>query len=75
MRTKPPCAKDCPMRAEGCHGKCKDYQDWQAVHAAEMEKEHKARNIDKMITDVLATQGERAKQANKRRYYNKQKEM
>lgn len=75
MRTKPPCARDCPRRAEGCHGKCKDYQDWQAVHAAEMAKENSARHVDRMITDILATQEERAKRANKRRYYNKKREM
>lgn len=36
--TQAPC-KNCADRAIGCHGKCKDYNNWALKHANELKGE------------------------------------
>ena len=46
---KPPCGRKCPERRAGCHGKCKEYQEYAAVVAEARER----RNAFKQQEDLL----------------------
>ena len=43
-----PCGKDCPERAEDCHGKCPRY----AALWAECEKRRKQRELNRQSRDM-----------------------
>lgn len=38
---KQPCAKDCPNRAWDCHGKCKEWLEYEKERNAEYERRGK----------------------------------
>lgn len=40
---KPPCERDCPTRAVGCHAKCEMYLEYEEAKQAE----YRARELDR----------------------------
>lgn len=34
-----PCKRHCPGRSEDCHGKCKDWKEWEQLHRLAMEEQ------------------------------------
>lgn len=46
---KPPCGRKCPDRRVGCHGKCKEYQEYAAVVAEARERRNQFKEQEAMI--------------------------
>ena len=55
IRKNPPCEKDCPDRAEGCHGRCERYAAWR-------------KEMDRLMDERYArAEAERGVEENRRR--------
>ena len=64
MRTPSPCKLNgvpCEKRTMGCHSGCEEYRLWEAVHAAELEQERKAREGLRQAEDFRAKLDTRTK--------------
>jgi len=57
LEKRMPCAKDCPERAAGCHGKCERY----AAFRQEREAVYKAREARQEVRDYIGVGIERAR--------------
>ena len=49
---KPPCEKDCPRRASGCHAKCPPYLVYQAAKQEEYRTREMERSRDAYTADA-----------------------
>lgn len=77
MRTPPPCKHDgidCPKRRLGCREGCKDWNDWQQVHAKESAQILSQKRHIRDADVFLEQQQKRIRQARQRRYMQEKKE-
>ena len=42
----------CTKREVGCHGRCKDYQEWKKKHDREVIERGKARRMNTVMRDL-----------------------
>lgn len=54
---KPPCERDCPGRAVGCHTKCAPYLEYEEAKQAE----YRAREVERSRDAYTADAGKRCK--------------
>ena len=47
------CEKDCPDRAVGCHGKCKEYAKYRAKCDVEIKQRALKRDVDHAVADAM----------------------
>lgn len=49
---KPPCERDCPTRAVGCHAKCEMYLEYEEAKQAEYRAREVERSRDAYTADA-----------------------
>lgn len=54
---KPPCERDCPTRAVGCHAKCELYLEYEEAKQAE----YRAREVERSRDAYTADAGKRSR--------------
>ena len=63
---KPPCTQHCPDRSPTCYTKCKAYQEYVKLNAAERDRRYRESEIDRYI-------GEKFEKAVKKKARNRRK--
>lgn len=48
-----PCTQHCPDRSPTCHAKCKSYQEYVKLNAAERDRRYRESEIDRYIGEKV----------------------